>query len=234
MVNDTWKFDSSPQELDDRTILAGGYNLNSILHPTGLCQSETFFFPVKEEILTLFQQKAILSRAVEKLVGLIKNSESVAVQIRQGDVPDGNRVPLAYHKYAMKHILQELGPTSHPTFFIFCEAEEEVEILRQEFSPEIIHQSQLHFVCDTNALSYQQYFYALSKCKHSIIYNSFGWWAAYLNTNLEKFVVAAHFDPEEIELMFKDPRESFYMKWQFRYMYFPINWHVVDIKTLDV
>ena len=52
----------------------------------------------------------------------------------------------------------------------------------------------MNFVSARNEFTDFEEFYIMSQCKHQIISNSsFSWWAAYLNTNVSKNVIAPVF-----------------------------------------
>ena len=71
--------------------------------------------------------------------------------------------------------------------------------------------SNVVFVTERYKLSDLEEFYVLSACRNQVIANSsYSWWAAYLNTNAEKTVIA----PE-------------YMQWNREY--YPENWIMLKL-----
>lgn len=115
--------------------------------------------------------------------GLIVNSESVAVHVRRGDYLTSTALrplPLSYYEEAMEALH---GKVPGPTFFVFSD---DLAWVKEAFPRRpgvtIVENSRHHQTLDLHLMTL---------CRHQIIANStFSWWAAYLNDNREKIVVA--------------------------------------------
>lgn len=139
---------------------------------------------------------------------LIKHScleSSVAVHIRRSDYEASWVLDDDYYHKAFEFINEKL---KNPHYYIFCE---DIPYVREHYG--LIPNAT--FVTDEFSMSDLEEFWFMSKCKHQITANStFSWWAAYLNTNPGKIVIA----PE-------------YMHWTKDY--YPSNWHVIKVNKRE-
>lgn len=149
----------------------------------GYFQSEKYFENCKELISELYTFPVPLSQKAEEIKNLIKEENSVAIHIRLGDYKKLRNHYLdvctqKYYKNAMEYIAQN---EETPRFFVFTnDAEEVKKIVRLPENAIIVEGTK----------DYED-FELIRECKHAIISNStFSWWAAYLNDNTNKRVVA--------------------------------------------
>ncbi len=122
----------------------------------------------------------------ERMLKDIKNKNSVSIHIRGGQYLTHSKVILEfapvqkeYYQKAIEHIRSKI---KDPAFYVFTND--------QEFSRSLLkgENSELIFV-DKNTEAVD--FFLMSECKNNIIINStFSWWAAYLNKDHNKIVVA--------------------------------------------
>jgi hypothetical protein len=121
------------------------------------------------------------------------------VHIRRGDfISEKRLIPITYQVKAMQNILT-IHPDAH--FFIFSD---DVSFVRSAFS----NLKNVTIASDENTRSIEE-LQLMSKCKHIIIANStFSWWAAYLNKNPNKIVIAPNYFADPI--IENDYLESFY------------------------
>lgn len=121
-----------------------------------------------------------------KIKEKIIKSNSVAIHIRRGDYIDnpilGGLAPLSYYKKAIKKIKEEVVK---PNFFIFSNdikwCKENLELLNEE----------IYYIDWNKGEKSFRDMQLMSLCKHNIIPNSsFSWWAAWLNENPNKIVIA--------------------------------------------
>ncbi|XP_037047181.1 O-antigen biosynthesis glycosyltransferase WbnK-like [Bradysia coprophila] len=168
-------------------VLAGDLPDDKVLKFNDYFESDVFFAHYKSDILNLFQP-TFDTRPIEHLKLLVSSTEnSVSVHIRRGDFVPNRVIPLSYQREAMQLIKEKLQ-TSNVTFFVFTDDLVYVKNHLDEGNDEpnrIIYMSDF---TEDNALDD---FLLMSLCQHNIIPNSsFSWWAAYLNKNPDKIVVA--------------------------------------------
>lgn len=155
----------------------------------GNFQSEIYFKSIENELRSdfIFVQK--LDKINADWEEQILNSNAVSVHIRRGDYISIKRntqkfasLSQDYYQRAIKTISDKI---SNPVFFIFSD---DINWAKNnlEFS------SPAFFVANNNnADSSYKDMQLMSLCKHNIIANStFSWWAAWLNNNPEKIVIA--------------------------------------------
>ena len=153
----------------------------------GYFQSYKYFDDIKNELVQDFKIKADFTLEYKKMENLIKNSESVLLNFRVG--PDYKRlgwmIDYNYQKEAMQKI-KKLLPDKKLKFFIFAD---DIKEVKEHFKTE----EDMVFV-DLGKNNQDKVFLDLElmkKCKHDIIANSsFSFWAAYLNQNKNKTVIA--------------------------------------------
>jgi len=150
----------------------------------GYWQSYLYFAKIKEIIINDFDLKDQYKREIESKLSLINSFQSVSVHIRRGDYvtnKDATEVlgclSIFYYDYAIQFIRNQISG-SH--FFIFSDDPEWVKLnMSTQDSTIIDSNNELHDLI------------LMSHCKHNIIANSsFSWWAAWLNNNTDKIVIA--------------------------------------------
>jgi hypothetical protein len=142
----------------------------------GYFQSEKYFADCTEEIRKEFQFK-------EKLQA--PDGNAVAIHIRRGDYVKFSNIHLvctpAYYEKAIAYIQSRV---EIPVFYVFSE---DLEWVRQNISIP----SNSVFVDYNPVLPSSRDMQLMSLCKHQIISNSsYSWWAAWLNRNSGKIVIA--------------------------------------------
>jgi hypothetical protein len=168
----------------DKNILKAPKNC----YVEGFWQSEHYFKAIRNEIIKDFTIKKAPSQKNEALLELIKNSNSVSVHVRRGDYVNNKHyenvhrvLSMAYYEEAIEFISHKI---ENPIFFIFSD---DMEWVKANFS----FKDKLYFVDHNNAENAYEDMRLMQNCKNNIIANSsFSWWAAWLNTNDEKIVIA--------------------------------------------
>lgn len=167
----------------------------------GYWQSEKYFSNVKDikKIYTPARENDITK--IEKFENEIKNLNTVAVHIRRGDyVGGGCCVGLEYIRQAIDYILK---CEKTPCFIFFSDDMEYVYKnintfgnIKYILSNELVDNESDDFI----------HFFCMKSCSHQIISNStYSWWAAWLNENnnkqviapLPKYLVGTDFYPDE-------------------------------------
>lgn len=147
----------------------------------GWFQSEKYFKDIRSTLLKEFtpKKKIAVSKEIREAVN---DLQSVSVHIRRGDyVKINNAVGLPYYQRAISYIEQVY---SNPVFLIFSDDLDWVKN-NLKFKGRHIYVNE-----DKKMQDYEELL-VMSKCKSNIIANStFSWWAAWLNRNTEKYVIA--------------------------------------------
>jgi hypothetical protein len=164
--------------------------LNHSAYLSGWCSAEVYVREIQHLLIDQFQPKSNLSQCANQLSEKIKSTNAISIHIRRGDFLDLQHffriVPIEYYKTAVNEISKKI---QNPQFFIFSNdqkwANENIDFVHNPI-----------FVDLTSCEKYTGYadveeFELMKRCKHNIIGNSsFSWWAAYLNYNKEKIVIA--------------------------------------------
>lgn len=162
--------------------------INQSCYLIGYWQSELYFKPISNIIKDEFTAKCKISEESSYYLTKIANSNSVGIHIRKYSAPikkitDKEKV---FHGILTNDYYQKaLGYISHRyknlELYVFSD-----DI---NFAKEIL-KSSLPVKFISSGKDYED-FLLLSGCKHQIIANSsFSWWAAWLNRNDDKIVIA--------------------------------------------
>ena len=157
----------------------------------------------------LVLRKPASGKDAEVLRAIKNSATSVSLHLRRGDYllrKEGSyALSLAYYHDAIRTV-QESG--AKPSFFIFSD---DIAFARKNL-PRDIHAI---FVDHNDAWTGYEDLRLMSACTHNIIANSsFSWWAAWLNPNREKIVIAPKYWLCKIDSYFPD--------------LFPPNWTLID------
>ncbi len=163
------------------------YSYNPLpFHPNmcliGYFQSEKYFVKHKKKILELFAPSAEIREYLEKKYGeLLKNPKSVAVHMRFYLREDPEQK--IYPTYGREYVEKAMMKFPEDSVYIVCS--NSIEWARKNLEGIT---RKIVFIEDE---PYYHDLYLMSMCKHNIISNSsFSWWAAYLNPNPDKIVIA--------------------------------------------
>lgn len=156
--------------------------INPSVYLYGYWQSPLYFVDAASQLRDSVKL-APLVKANVPLAESIRNTMSVAVHVRRGDYATQHSdtfglIPYEYYAYAASLLRRGF---ENPHFFIFSD---DYDSARDMFGdwPDAT-------VCP--ALSAEEDLALIASCKHQIIANStFSWWGAWLNSNLEKIVIA--------------------------------------------
>jgi hypothetical protein len=169
-----------------------GYNerffeLGNQVYLRGYFQSEKYFEKYKQLVVEQFKINTEHFTHLLPQAQNLLNSNSVALHIRLGDYLNptlsGIMAPfsLEYYKNAIAHIQQN---DSNPQFYIFSD---QIVLAKELLKIE----ADFNFIDSSVAKNADEDFFLMQSCKHQIIANStFSWWAAYLNVNDHKIVIA--------------------------------------------
>lgn len=154
----------------------------------GHFQSYKFFQPCRDLILSEYQfDTGKLSEKTREMASRIQAENSVSIHVRRGDYMNefyynmlGAVCNLDYYRRAIERIRQLVA---NPHFFIFSDD--------KEYVAENLKMENATFVDFNSGSDSWQDMYLMSLCNNNIIANSsFSWWAAWLNDNPSKIVIA--------------------------------------------
>ncbi len=159
------------------------------IYLNGLFQSEKYFADYKDLVYSTYQFPDFDDEQNRLLAQKIISTNSVAVHFRRGDYvtnPTYKKIlgplPNQYYYKALEEIQRRVN---EPFFYFFSD---EPQWIRKNFDL-----PKNSVVVDYNAdeNDYWKDMKLMSMCKHNIIANStFSWWAAWLNKNPNKIVIA--------------------------------------------
>lgn len=148
----------------------------------GWFQSDKYFRHHIKEIAELFApHPEIIDYLNQKYTHIIQDPNTVSIHFRSYDKEDPNQK--VYIKCSMDYYWQAICHFPENTHFIVFS--NDIEWCKTNFSA-----IPRHFIFIESEAHYHD-FYLMSMCRHNIICNSsFSWWAAYLNSNPQKQVIA--------------------------------------------
>ncbi len=167
------------------------FDKNFFNHPAdvylkGYWQSEKYFLPIAEIIRKEFTIKQEQIMNITALAAMLKKVESVSIHIRRGDYTNPAILEMhgilssAHYQQAIDKILSQFPDA---VFYIFSD---DMSWVKENLKI----QNKVYVSGELSKTAIED-FYLMSQCKHNIIANSsFSWWAAWLNNNKEKIVIA--------------------------------------------
>lgn len=164
------------------------FKVKRTVYLDGYWQSYRYFDDIRPALLSEIKFDIPQDNLVADLLIRIKNSNSVAIHIRQFDIHSkslDNNLGYDYYQKAIRYIESNI---LDPHFYIFSDG---------DFSPENINlnQSNSTFVKSITPNNQAHIdMWLMTNCKHFIIANStFSWWAAWLSTFNNKIVIQPTF-----------------------------------------
>jgi len=162
-------------------------NLKNPVYLEGCWQSEKYFNDIEDILKKEFTLKIELDDKNKDILKEIESSNSISIHLRRGDYVLNKETNdfhgvcnIDYYKKTIEYISQQ---TSAPYFFIFSD---EPEWVYDNFKLD-----NKSFIIDNNKAKGIYDLILMKSCKHNIIANStFSWWAAWLNNNRSKIVIA--------------------------------------------
>lgn len=162
-------------------------------HPDGTYlhgnwQSEHYFAPAAAHVRADFAHRAPPPPALQPLLDRITRTPAVCVHFRRGDyvtdatyARENGALSLAYYERAIA-LVRQRAPAAH--LFVFSD---DIERIAAEFRPAGPHE----FVREPAGTPPHETLRLMRACTHFVIANStLSWWAAWLATATDKFVVA--------------------------------------------
>jgi hypothetical protein len=163
------------------------FKLGSHVYLRGYFQSEKYFLDCKSSIFEQFVFRNSANEQLHLFLNKLNTQKTVALHVRLGDYlqTSANSImapfDLAYYKRAIEFIQQHIDD---PVFLVFSD---QIPLAKKLLTVE----ANLLFVDTTISKSADEDFVLMQSCQHQIIANStFSWWAAFLNQNPGKIMVA--------------------------------------------
>jgi len=173
------------KEVKDENILDFLQINSSNLYLDGYFQNPGYFQNLRSILLHEFTFPKLSSQSKEIELKIEETKNPIAIHIRRGDYtkPENHSyhgiLSIDYYKQSIEIINSKV---ENPVFYIFSDdpnwCEDNLAFITEK---QII----------SNTTQAWEDMFLISKCKHQILANSsFSWWGAWLNTNLEKIVIA--------------------------------------------
>ena len=154
----------------------------------GYWQSEKYFADITDILRREFAIKYQQDIQSQKFADSIQNTEAVSLHVRRTDYVQNvltNKIhgtcDQDYYDRSVRYIAERV---TNPHFFVFSDEPQWArDNLKLDFPMTIVD-------CNDASRNYED-LRLISMCKHNIIANSsFSWWGAWLNSNLDKLVIA--------------------------------------------
>lgn len=167
-------YDRKFEVLSDKTTLFGYF------------QNENYFKDISEQLRTDFQFATPLDDRNSKIRDKMRQTTSVSLHIRRGDYVNLNsNLPIldtAYYEKAIEYMTSRIA---NPSFFVFSD---DMAWVKQNINLSGFDHEFIDWNTGKNSYIDMQ---LMSLCQHNVIANSsFSWWAAWLNANPNKWVIA--------------------------------------------
>lgn len=147
-----------------------------------------YFKDVQKEIREAFKFPDLDDKNKE-IASIIGNTESVSIHVRRGDHLASNVEMNSKENYFVRSTRYIKNHLSNPVFFIFSD-----DINWCKEHPDLLglsEQDEVYYVSHNTGKDSYKDMQLMSMCKNNIIpISTFSWWAAYLNENPEKIVIA--------------------------------------------
>ncbi len=158
----------------------------------GYFKNEEYFKTIKEVVLKEITLKEPLGLSGQAAKDEIERTIlPVSLHIRRGDYAQDSAtaayhgtLSIEYYRKAIAFLIEKIGPFQ---LFVFSD---DINWAKENLTFESPSQFPVHFISCEEIKNYEELF-LMSLCKHNIIANSsFSWWAAWLNQNSDKIVIA--------------------------------------------
>lgn len=179
----------------------------------GNFQNEKYFKDIESDLRKDFSFRNPLSGKNKNIAERIKQTNAIAIHIRRGDYLTNKNAATnfvtcgkEYYDSAINHISEKVAD---PEFYIFSE---DFEWIKENLNFGVYPVTYIDWNKGKDSYIDMQ---LMSLCKHNIIANSsFSWWAAWLNSNTNKIVIAPStwFQSEEKNQLLNDFYPKGWMK----------------------
>jgi hypothetical protein len=163
------------------------FNSGNHIYLKGYRQSEKHFKPIEKAVQQDFQLQHELVADIKDFGKQLSSINSVSIHVRRGDY--ANTAVTEYHgsldkDYYQRAIDKISSVVPDPTFFVFSD---DINWVKNN----VTFEKSVAFISGSISTTHYEDFYLMSCCRHNIIANSsFSWWAAWLNLNPNKAIIA--------------------------------------------
>jgi len=152
----------------------------------GYWQSYKYLEPIKDILAKELALKEPVDQKHKTILEKMRDTNSVCVQVRRGDYVTDPKTSLEHRTFGLEYYDKAFEflkkKVANPILFVFSD---DIEWCKNNLKPDLPV-----FFSDPAMPDYEDFALAV-KCKHDIIANSsFGFWAAWLNDNPGKIVIA--------------------------------------------
>lgn len=147
----------------------------------GYWQSYRYFSDIRELLINDLSLREPIGIENKNILEIIRNTNSVSIHIRRGDLNNKFFISMDYYRRAMNYANEKIN---NPIFFVFSD---DIKWAKQN-----LFSKYNKFFVNINDGRFSPHLdlELMRNCKHNIIANStFSWWAAYLNKNKDKIVI---------------------------------------------
>ena len=193
---------AAPEELfisSDKDVYMG-QTLRFMYNGNNICSIDTalrraFIFP-DFSIDSYGEHIEGICKKNEELAERIKNTESVSIHLRRGDIDamnnNGYLFKNGYFNRAVRYIKEKVN---NPFFFIFSD-EGSIQWCKKNMEEIFLNKTDnIEYIGWNRGKDSYRDMQLMSLCKHNIImFSSFGWWASFLNNNKDKITISPRFN----------------------------------------
>lgn len=162
------------------------FSQKTSLYLDGYWQNAVYFDSIKEDISVVFRKEYKFNEYQWDMLERIRYTNSVSIHIRRGDYLSADNVKIyggicteAYYNSAVDYFCRKYGSVK---FFVFTN---DVSWAKKFFASA---DNAVYCIVDSSDDSDM---FLMAECKHNIMANSsYSWWAAWLNRNPDKIVIA--------------------------------------------
>lgn len=160
------------------------FELSGNYYIKGWFQNPKYFLDIRELLLKEITPKRKI-KISKQFKNILESKETVSIHIRRGDYRYiQNCLPCSYYKSAVDYISCKI---SNPEFLFFSD---DLKWVRGNFRW-LENKYKCYYVDELGKYEGYEELMIMSCCKNNIIANStFSWWAAWLNKNESKIVIA--------------------------------------------
>lgn len=168
------------------TFTEDAFDISDNTYVSGVWTNQNYFVAIRDQILNDFSLRENPSPATHKIAALIGEKNAVSVHVRRGDyLKYAHKFKILSEEYYAAAVRCISEKTRAPAFFVFSD---DIEYVEKNYAD--LFGANTTYVSNEKLADHEE-MWLMSRCPHNIIANStFSWWAAWLNQNPDKIVIA--------------------------------------------